>query len=128
MATNVKNPTRIATPSSKFLFGSTSTNLALSASSSPRKISGSRWKKVSPSRPPTANATMTESEDGSMFVGHSASRKFGGPEMYSVASSALTAGFGEGKRTAKRRVVSEDGADAWAAALEAESAETRGHC
>jgi hypothetical protein len=35
---------------------------------------------------------MTLRDEGSMFGGHSASRKFGGPEMYSVARSALTAG------------------------------------
>lgn len=30
---------------------------------------------MSPSNPPTANATMIEREEGSMFGGHSASRK-----------------------------------------------------
>jgi len=39
-----------------------------------------------------------------MFGGHSAKRKFGGPEMYSVARRALTAGL-PGKRTAKIRDV-----------------------
>lgn len=111
MATNVMNPTRMASPRTKFLLGSTSTNLALSGSSSPKKISGSRWNSVSPSKPPTAKATMTLSDDGSMFVGHSASRKLGGPEMYSVARRALTAGD-PGKRTAKRRVVRDEGAAA----------------
>lgn len=42
-----------------------------------------------------------------MFGGHSASRKLGGPEMYSVASSALTAGE-PGKSTAKIREVREE--------------------
>jgi len=42
---------------------------------------------------------MTESEEGSMLGGHSARRKFGGPEMYSVARRALTAGL-PGKSTA----------------------------
>jgi hypothetical protein len=35
-----------------------------------------------------------------MFGGHNAKRKFGGPEMYNVASSALIAGV-PGKRIAK---------------------------
>lgn len=39
-----------------------------------------------------------------MFGGQSARRKFGGPEMYSVARRALTAGV-EGNRTAKMRDV-----------------------
>jgi hypothetical protein len=43
---------------------------------------------------------MTERDEGSMLGGHSAKRKFGGPEMYSVASRALTAGV-PGKRKAK---------------------------
>jgi len=59
---------------------------------------------VSPSNPPTANATMTERDEGSIFGGHSASRKFGGPEMYRVARRALTAGV-PGKRTEKTREV-----------------------
>lgn len=81
MATNVTKPTMMATPSKRFLFGSTITNLTLSCSSSPRKISGSRWNRVSPNRPPTAKATMTDSDEGSMLGGHSARRKLGGPEM-----------------------------------------------
>ena len=94
----------IATPSNRFLLGSTRTNLTCSGLSSPRKISGKRWKSVSPNNPPTANATMTDKLEGSMFGGHSARRKFGGPEMYNVASRALTAGE-PGKRTAKMRDV-----------------------
>jgi len=43
---------------------------------------------------------MTLREPGSMFGGHRASRKFGGPEMYNVARMALTAGL-PGKSTAK---------------------------
>jgi len=43
---------------------------------------------------------MTESDEGSMFGGHSARRKFGGPEIYSVARSAFTAGV-PGNRKAK---------------------------
>jgi hypothetical protein len=62
---------------------------------------------VSPSSPPTANATITLKELGSIFGGHSASKKFGGPEMYSVASNALTAGE-PGNRTAKMRDVREE--------------------
>ena len=81
MATKVKKPTMIATPSSRFLLFSTLTKRICSGESSPRKISGKRWKRVSPSRPPTANATMTEREAGSIFGGHSARRKFGGPEI-----------------------------------------------
>ena len=42
-----------------------------------------------------------------MFGGHSARRKFGGPEMYAVASRALMAGEEEGKMTEKRRLVRE---------------------
>jgi hypothetical protein len=41
---------------------------------------------------------MTDSDAGSMSVGQSASRKLGGPEMYSVARSALMAGWEDGKR------------------------------
>jgi hypothetical protein len=55
---------------------------------------------------------MTDNDDGSMFVGHRASRKLGGPEMYSVASRAFTAGE-PGKRTAKARVVRLEGAASW---------------
>lgn len=78
---------------------------------------------MSPSRPPTANATMTEREEGSMLGGHRARRKsdcgvndlgfsvretyratridiLGGPEIYNVARRALTAGL-PGKRTVK---------------------------
>lgn len=53
-----------------------------------------------------------------MFGGHSASRKLGGPEMYSVASSALTAGV-LGKRMVKRRAVRDDGAEACRADFDA---------
>lgn len=60
-----------------------------------------------------------------MSVGQSASRKFGGPEMYRVARRALTAGE-PGKRTAKRRVVSEDGAAECLACLAALSSWTMG--
>ncbi len=42
-----------------------------------------------------------------MFGGHSAKRKFGGPEIYAVARRALTAGEEEGKRYAKIWVVNE---------------------
>jgi Cu/Ag efflux protein CusF len=52
---------------------------------------------------------MIDSEAGSMSVGHNASKKLGGPDMYSVASSALMAGLAEGKRREKSRAVSEDG-------------------
>jgi hypothetical protein len=47
---------------------------------------------------------MTESDEGLMFGGHSARRKFGGPEMYNVAKRAFTAGE-PGNRTAKIRDV-----------------------
>lgn len=40
-------------------------------------------------------------DDGSMFVGHNASRRFGGPDMYRVASSELMPGCDEGKRRSK---------------------------
>lgn len=40
-----------------------------------------------------------------MFGGHNAKRKFGGPEMYAVASRALIAGDEDGKRYAKSLVV-----------------------
>jgi len=50
---------------------------------------------------------MTDSEDGSMLVGHRASRKFGGPEMYRVARRALTAGL-PGKRMPNRRDRADD--------------------
>ena len=40
-------------------------------------------------------------DPGSMFGGHSASKKFGGPEIYAVASRAFMAGEEEGKRIAK---------------------------
>lgn len=39
--------------------------------------------------------------DGSMSVGHSARRKLGGPEMYSVPMSAFNAGEENGKRRVK---------------------------
>jgi len=50
---------------------------------------------------------MTERDEGSMFGGHSARRKFGGPEIYSVARRAFTAGE-PGNRTAKMREVNVD--------------------
>lgn len=77
MATKVRKPTMMATPSRMFLFGFTRMKRAWEGSASPRKISGRRWKSVSPSKPPTAKATMMESEEGSMFGGHSARRKSG---------------------------------------------------
>jgi hypothetical protein len=43
---------------------------------------------------------MMVKEAGSIFGGQSARRKLGGPEMYAVARSALTAGERDGKRTA----------------------------
>ena len=97
IAMNVTSPTNMPTPSKRFLFGSKSTNRTLSGSSSPKNISGNRWNNVSPNSPPTANATITLSDEGSMFGGHNASRKFGGPEMYAVARRALMAGEEEGK-------------------------------
>ena len=75
MATKVRKPTIIATPRRRFLLGSTRTKRTCSGESSPRKISGRRWKSVSPRRPPTAKATITESDEGSIFGGHSARRK-----------------------------------------------------
>jgi len=51
---------------------------------------------------------MTDSEAGSMSGGQRARRKLGGPEMYSVASRALTAGL-PGKRMEKRRVMDDAG-------------------
>jgi hypothetical protein len=126
MATNVTNPTIMATPRSRFLFGSTMTNLVLSGSSSPRKISGRRWNRVSPKRPPTANATITESDEGSILGGHSARRKLGGPDIYRVARRALTAGE-PGKRNPKSRDVKLEvvGLEATLCSLRAC---TRGHC
>lgn len=67
-----------------------------------------------------------DSDEGSMLVGHSASRKLGGPEMYSVARRAFTAGE-PGKRIAKARVVKDEGACACSAALAALSCCTIGH-
>jgi hypothetical protein len=80
-AMNTANPTRIPAPSKRFRFGSTSTNFTPSPSISPRKISGRRWKIVSPISPPTAKATIRDREDGSILGGHNARRKLGGPEM-----------------------------------------------
>lgn len=68
---------------------------------------------------------MTLRDDGSMSVGHSARRKLGGPEMYSVASRAFTAGD-PGNRMAKRRVVTEDGCEVWWACLRELSCWTMG--
>ena len=59
---------------------------------------------MSPSKPPTAKATIIERDEGSTLGGQRARRKLGGPDMYSVARRAFTAGFVEGKRRAKRRV------------------------
>ena len=56
---------------------------------------------MSPSNPPTANATMMLRLDGSMSVGHSARRKLGGPEMYRVPMRAFSAGEENGKRRVK---------------------------
>ena len=42
-----------------------------------------------------------------MFGGHSANRKFGGPEMYAVARRALIAGDDAGNKYAKIWVVNE---------------------
>ncbi len=81
MAMNVTIPLRMPTPRRRLRLGSSMTNLTWEGSSSPRKISGRRWKRVSPSRPPTAKATMMVRDAGSMFGGHSARRKLGGPEM-----------------------------------------------
>jgi hypothetical protein len=50
---------------------------------------------------------MMLNDDGSMFGGHSARRKFGGPEIYAVARRALIAGEDEGNRYAKIWVVNE---------------------
>lgn len=58
-----------------------------------------------------------------MLGGHRASRKLGGPEMYSVASRALTAGE-PGNRMAKMRVVSDEGAAEWWACFAALSSLT----
>lgn len=55
---------------------------------------------MSPKSPPTAKATMTDREEGSILGGHNASRKFGGPDIYNVPSKALTAGL-PGNRTEK---------------------------
>ena len=63
---------------------------------------------MSPSKPPTAKATMMERDEGSTLGGQRARRKLGGPEMYNVARRAFTAGFVEGKRRAKRRVENEE--------------------
>lgn len=62
---------------------------------------------MSPSKPPTAKATITDNDAGSMLGGHNANKKFGGPEIYKVASRALIAGL-PGKRTAKIRDVKVD--------------------
>ena len=97
IAMNVTMPLRMPTPSRRLRLGSSMTSLTSRGSSSPRKISGRRWKRVSPNRPPTANATMIVREAGSMFGGHKARRKLGGPEMYAVARRALIAGFADGK-------------------------------
>jgi hypothetical protein len=48
---------------------------------------------------------MMVREAGSMLGGHSASRKFGGPEIYAVARRAFMAGELEGKRREKMRFV-----------------------
>jgi hypothetical protein len=82
---------------------------------------------VSPSKPPTAKATMMVSEAGSILGGHSARRKFGGPEMYAVASRALIAGELDGKRREKMRAVIEV-VCGLVAALYASSFCTTEHC
>ena len=81
IAMKVTMPLRMPTPRRRLRLGSSMTNLTWEGSSSPRKISGRRWKRVSPSSPPTAKATIIVREAGSMFGGHSARRKLGGPEM-----------------------------------------------
>jgi len=48
---------------------------------------------------------MMVNDEGSISGGHSASKKLGGPEMYSVPSNELIAGFWLGKRTEKMREV-----------------------
>lgn len=53
------------------------------------------------------------SDEGSMFGGHNASRKFGGPEMYAVANRAFTAGDEDGKSISKSFEVK----DAWGGAF-----------
>lgn len=111
-ATNVMKPTRIAAPRSKFLLGSTRTNLACVGSSSPTYISLNRWKMVSPSRPPTAKATIIDRRAGLGLGGHRASRKLGGPEMYNVARREFTAGL-PGKIIANMRSMA-DSPCAWA--------------
>jgi hypothetical protein len=69
---------------------------------------------------------MTDSEEGSMLVGTRASRKFGGPEMYSVASSAFTAGE-PGNSTEKSLVVRDEGAASKWASLAVLSSWIMGH-
>jgi len=70
---------------------------------------------------------MTDRDEGSILVGHSASRKLGGPEMYSVARRALTAGL-PGKRIANRRETKDEVAWAFAAAFSSLSSWTIAHC
>jgi hypothetical protein len=48
---------------------------------------------------------MIVREAGSILGGHSASRKFGGPDMYAVARRAFMAGELDGKRKEKMRAV-----------------------
>lgn len=61
-----------------------------------------------------------------MSVGHSARRKFGGPEMYNVPMRAFRAGEEKGKRRVKDRW-SREGVVEVLAALCAERSRRRGH-
>ena len=70
---------------------------------------------------------MMFSELGSMSVGHSASRKFGGPEMYNVAIRLFHAGEAKGKRRVKARW-SVDGWEEVCSCLCAARAWSVGHC
>lgn len=81
---------------------------------------------MSPRRPPTAKATITDSDEGSILGGHKASRKFGGPDIYSVPSRAFTAGL-PGNRTEKILDVKLE-VGGLVAALWRFSSRTRGHC
>lgn len=89
IATKVKKPTMIPRPRRRLRFGSTITKRTWSGESSPRKISGSKWKMVSPRRPPTANATMTDREEGSMFGGHRARRKSSAGDMVMIVKGLM---------------------------------------
>ena len=62
-----------------------------------------------------------------MSVGHSARRKLGGPEMYSVPMRAFNAGEEKGKRRVKDRW-RRDGVDDVLKALWADKSRRRVHC